>query len=422
MSGIANIEKQLVLRISEEQYIDIITYVTDALVPPKFRKNKMLFNIYQAKLEKISSQPTSIDLPTEPILKSFKNLAEQVDTLMKKLDKYHDINSQLQDENSKLKEEIKSLENKLVMKEENNKSATELTRKKHAAEITKLEQALETLHTQNEDLKKKVDKLFKTTFDNDNTIASLKATLEQKESKIKEYEIEIGNKRFSYDLVAQMIAKSQISLEKSTQRLSNHPSDDKKSQKKNEIVALEGVAQLVDIQSSNDARLDHQSIKRVNRLLAFLFDEKIVRHFLGHLDSRSFSKLTRLNRAFNYLSAHHPIFIARTYQLKERVLRSKLAETKEQLDFFALESAKHQDTLKKFFVYKTLYKRERASSIEQFESIIIDSIGQLKDSIDSAIDSSSKHIEDPVTDLFTGTFFSRLKTKIASFKPTDLVG
>ena len=421
MNGVANIEKQLVLRISEEEYIDIVTYVNEASVPPKFRKNKMLTNIYQAKLEKIGGQPSSIDLPTEPILRSFKNLAEQVDALTKKLDQYHDTNSQVQDENSKLKEEIKGLESKLMMKEENNKSATESARKRHAAEISKLEQALETLHSQNEELKRKIDKLFKAAFDNDNTIATLKAALEQKDVKIREYEAEIGNKRFSYDLVAQMVANSRHLLEERAKRLFDGQLDSGDLKKLNEHTSLKSIYQLTDIQKSPDVRIDSASIKRTNRMLAFMFDERVSQCFLSHLDSKTFFKLSCLNRAFSYLSFNHSTFMARRYQLKERAIKSKLAEAKEQLDFFALESAKHQDTLKKFFVYKTLYKREKASSIEQFESIIIDSIGQLKDSIHSANDSTARHSDDRVSSLLSGSFFSRLKTKIVSFKPTDIV-
>lgn len=375
------IQKQFLLNIDDQEYLDILEYFSTAIVTPKFTKNRMLHNIYEGKIERVIFAFSSEKIDFSAI----KKLLEKAQNSLKS---HAEIVSGLEINLAIAEENVRSMKTQNVLLTETLKQQIHKHSEERRDTVEVFEKETRKLQTENDQLKKVNDELkneagvlFEKVLNSDQTIAKLKSELENIKSQNSDLSKTIEHQTVGLDLL-------RLDFKEQQSRQNNSVFETNKSW----------------------CTTSNQEYKK----LIGLFKLESVRRFLVHFCCNdSLLKLMSLNKVFKVYFAEDSIISREVSARKFTILTNKLALSVQKNEHFKEEGEKHKASFKRFIVYKHLYWREENKNLADLENSILNAFDIL-----SRVHSShgSQVIQGE-----SKSFFGKLKSQISKINSAELV-
>ena len=466
-NGMPQLKKELILDVDEGNYIDTVEKLSSAIKPYKLYKNKMLTKIHQLKLASLSRECSDTGL-LKFCASSLTSLLEENEGLREKSESLAKANEGLIKENKDLLLNLTSTEDKFDKFKKNQADSVACLKKSNNELVSSLKAQIAELKGKNEEGQKKVKSLFENLFESDKVIAALKAKNDKLHELNQTLLTTLKNKEFEKSVLTTKFTKA-FRKEPLTKRHGDafdQPNRQRRESKKDRSVDIRPVKEQTDNANSIVLQRDvsYQSATKISILQTDIATESVSKKLNSMFDDckndkaddllniqpipkrksvileKNFKSLSLYNKLLSLLDSRCGYVIASYLPIKNYVsllctnksvysllsfdrdiiklhhvrsmaqLQKQNEIMQQQLKAFELESLKHEGTLKKYFIYKLLYKKELPTFFAQFETELIDIINKL--------DIEEKE-ETPQES--TLSFFSRLKNSIPTFSTQDLV-
>lgn len=466
--GMLEITKEIHLDISEMEYIEVLDKLSNTIKPLKLYKNAMLKNIHQLKLTNLTKG--NEDLQTINLLvAAVKELLSENQSLKTKADKAIEVSERYLGENRELQKSLESLETKFSRYKEDESQKFASLRKQFEETNSKLTEDLKNNEIMLNDGKKKIDGLFKSLFDSDQKIAVLTAEKEELHKTIKIQQIDMAGLK---EAMAKTINKLShqyhqnlfnSSLEQPQKRVRDLNRDKMKCMTPKKRSLVQGSEEFEKVQENNSysnaksssfnteisntqlirhtddladkknqnpedyIHNEENSCEKLSMInedidwkaskshkLLSIMDSTKGFTVLEYLDSESISNLQVLSRLHHFSLSSDKRVVSLLHKRSLHYLIEINKELQSRLNSFKIEASKHTSSLKRYYVYKLLYKGELSSFIDEFEARFINLMDKL-------LSFQKPYKAPPADDNEQKSFFSRLKDRIPQFSAQELV-
>ena len=458
------ITKEIMLNITEEEYIDVLDKLNNELRPLKLYKNTMLKNIHQLKLTSLSKNGVDLQAINFLVSKS-KQLITDIQALRIKHEKAFETSEKYMAENRDLQISLEALELKFAKYKEDESQKFASLKKQYEEANQKLITELEDTKSNLNDSKRKVDSLFKGRFECDQKIALLTAEKQELQELIEKQNMEIHDIKMSINHATKKIKdqyyhchienqyeKSDIKEQNEKHKLcindslqperlqvcdnQNFGSYDVNISDSKEILIDTNLHSAPNDQITNDKESSKGSFQKDtpniidsnDKELEFgkkwigsrsskflrLIDLKSGFLIIEYLDNESISILQKVNKLFHFSLSLDKRIIQLLHRRSVKDLQNKNKELQSKLDAFKIEASKYSSSLKRFYIYKLLYRGEIPSFIDEFE-------GRFISLMDKLLSFEKPYRTPPSDDNGKTSFFARLKNRIPQLSKHDLV-